>query len=299
MRSFPADPEPAASEPAGPEPAAPVGRRSSPAGRRVAAAALAAASILLVSCGGSSSGTNAAAAASGATSAGHGQPAISGTITVFAAASLTETFTTLGKRFEAAHPGTKVTLSFGSSATLAQQITQGAPADVFAAASKKTMQQAVDAGAIRSPKTFATNTMEIAVPPGNPAHVAGLADLGRSGVKVVLCQPQVPCGAAAAAVFAKAKLTVHPASLEADVKATLTKVTLDEADAGVVYVTDVKAAGKKVTGILIPAAQNSSTVYPIGTVGGSRNAATAVAFVNYVLSDEGASVFAAAGFGTP
>ena len=298
MRHHAVDPEPCTAPCPEPVSATRAGPGSAPSGRHALrwVAATAAAAMLLAGCGSSSSSSGTSA---GSAPTSGGAAAVTGTITVFAAASLTETFTALAKQFEAAHPGTKVTLSFGSSATLAQQITQGAPADVFAAASTKTMQQAVDGKAISGPVTFATNVMEIAVPPSNPAHITGVADLARSGVKVVLCQPQVPCGAAAKKVFDQAKVTVHPVSLEADVKATLTKVRLGEADAGVVYVTDVKAAGNKVTGISIPAAVNASTAYPIGTVGASHNAATARAFVDYVLSGAGTSVLTAAGFGTP
>ena len=135
---------------------------------------------------------------------------VSGTVTVFAAASLTESFTTLGKQFEAAHPGTTVKFNFGASSALAESINQGAPADVFASASPKNMQQVVDAGGASDPKTFANNVMEIAVPPDNPADVTQVTDLAKSSVKVALCQPQVPCGAVAQEVFKNANITVKP-----------------------------------------------------------------------------------------
>jgi molybdate transport system substrate-binding protein len=218
---------------------------------------------------------------------------------VFAAASLTGSFTTLGSQFEAAHPGTKVTFSFGPSSGLATQITSGAPADVFASASPKNMTQVIDAKAAAASTNFARNQMEIAVPPANPAKVAKLADLADPNVKVVLCSAAVPCGATALAVFANAGITVKPVSNEIDVKSTLTKVELGEADAGVVYVTDVLAAGDKVKGIEIPAAQNASTEYPIAPLSASENAATAKAFVDYVLSADGTSVLTAAGFEKP
>jgi molybdate transport system substrate-binding protein len=256
-----------------------------------AVAALATTGLALAGCGSSSSGTTATSSAS---------PASSGSsITVFAAASLTGSFTTLGKQFEAAHPGTKVTFSFGPSSGLATQITSGAPADVFASASPKNMAQVVDAKAAGTSTNFAKNTMEIAVPPANPAKVAKLADLAKPKVKVVLCAAEVPCGATALTVFSNAKLKVTPVSNEVDVKSTLTKVELGEADAGVVYVTDVLAAGDKVKGIEIPADVNASTEYPIAALSASRNAATAQAFVDYVLSADGASALTAAGFEKP
>ena len=218
---------------------------------------------------------------------------------MFAAASLKEAFTKIGTQFEAAHPGTKVVFNFGPSSGLATQINQGAPADVYASASTKTMSQVVDSGQATSPSDFASNVMEIAVPVKNPAGITALSDLARSGVKVALCQAAVPCGATAAKVFTNAKLTVTPVTQEVDVKAVLTKVTLGEVDAGVVYVTDVRAAGAKVKGIEIPADVNASTKYPIATLTKAPNKATAQAFTDYVLSAEGASVLTAAGFAKP
>lgn len=244
---------------------------------------------------GSVAGGSSASSVSGASSA----PAISGTITVLAAASLQGTFTTLGKQFEQAHPGVTVKFSFGASSALALQINQGAPADVFASAAVKNMTQVTSAGGASTSTNFASNSMEIAVPPSNPATVTGIADLAKSGVKVVLCQAQVPCGATAAAVFKKAKLTVKPVSLEADVKSTLSKVELNEADAGVVYVSDVKAAGAKVKGIPIESSVNATTEYPIAALTKAPNPTGAQAFVDYVLSDAGNSVLAAAGFAKP
>jgi molybdate transport system substrate-binding protein len=258
--------------------------------------ALAATTTLLTGCGSSSSG---GAAATTSVSAGSAASGLSGGITVFAASSLTESFTTLGHQFEAAHPGTKITFSFAASSTLATQITQGAPADVFASASGKNMDSVVSAKAAGAAATFATNVPEIAVPPSNPAHIATVADLAKPGVKVALCASSVPIGALAVQVFTKAGVTVKPVTLEADVKATLTKVELGEVDAGVVYVTDVKAAGSKVTGIPIPAELNGSTKYPIATLTASKNAPLAQAFVDYVLSADGSAVLTAQGFGKP
>jgi molybdate transport system substrate-binding protein len=244
-----------------------------------------------------SSGTSSGSSAS--PSASTSSPAVSGSITVFAAASLKEAFTTIGKQFEAAHPGAKVTFSFGASSALAQQVTSGAPADVFASASPKNMQQVVTSGDASNPVNFAKNVMEVATPPSNPAHVASVNDLANPSVKVALCQPQVPCGVTAAKVFKNASITVKPVTLQPDVKSVLTQVELGSVDAGMVYVTDVHAAGTKVKGVEIPASINASTEYPIAPVSKSGNAATAQAFVTYVVSPAGQSVLAAAGFEKP
>jgi molybdate transport system substrate-binding protein len=222
-----------------------------------------------------------------------------GTITVFAAASLMETFTQLGKQFEATHKGDTVKFSFGPSSGLATEITGGAPADVFASASPATMDVVVKAGDAASPQTFAKNFMEVAVPPDNPANVTSVTDLAKSSVKVALCQPQVPCGAVAAEVFKNAAITVKPVTLQADVDSVLTQVELGNVDAGMVYVTNVLSAGSKVKGITIPASDNASTVYPIATISSSKHKSEAQAFVNYVLSPAGQQVLAAAGFQKP
>jgi len=238
----------------------------------------------------SGSGSSPAAPASGGAS---------GTVTVFAAASLTESFTTLGRQFEAAHPGTTVKFNFGASSSLAENINQGAPADVFASASPKNMQQVVDADGASDSKTFARNVMQIAVPPDNPAGVREVTDLARSNVKVALCQPQVPCGAVAQQVFENVNITVKPVTQGADVKAVLTTVQLGEVDAGMVYRTDVRAAGTKVRGIEIPADQNASTSYPIAALTEAPNPVGAAAFVDYVLSPDGEKVLEQAGFAAP
>ena len=223
----------------------------------------------------------------------------SGTVTVLAAASLTEAFTTLGEQFEAAHPGTTVTFSFGSSATLAAQAVQGAPADVLAAASTATMATVTDAGAAADPVDVATNTLEIAVPPGNPGGVRRLADLADPDLRVALCAPQVPCGAAAEQVLRAAGVTAAPDTLESDVKAVLQKVTADEVDAGLVYTTDVRAAGDGVEGIPVPEAADAPNRYPVAVLAASRNPVTARAFVDLVRSAPGQQVLADAGFGPP
>jgi molybdate transport system substrate-binding protein len=258
--------------------------------------ALAAAGLLLAGCGSSSTTAVSPALRSASVSA---PPALSGTVNVFAAASLKEAFTELGQRFEAAHPGTKVVFSFGPSSGLATQINQGAPADVFASASSKNMDQVVSTGEAASPTDFAGNVMEIAVPPANPANVTRLSDLAKPTVKVALCQKAVPCGVTAATVFANARLTVTPVTQEVDVKAVLTKVTLGEVDAGVVYVTDVRAAGARVKGIEIPAEVNASTRYPIATLTRAPNKAAAQGFTDFVLSADGAGVLTADGFARP
>jgi molybdate transport system substrate-binding protein len=258
----------------------------------VAVAAAAALSLTLAGCGSSSDGSSSSGGAS--RSAG-----LSGTITVFAAASLTGSFTDLGTKFEAANPGTTVTFSFGPSSGLVTQITNGAPADVFASASTRNMDQVVSANAAANPVNFARNVMEIAVPPSNPGKITKLADLAAKSVKVVLCAQEVPCGSTARAVFKNAGITVTPVSNEVDVKSTLSKVLLGEADAGVVYVTDVLAAGGKVKGIDIPAAVNASTSYPIAVLTASENASLAKAFTDYVLSPDGVRELTDAGFEKP
>ncbi|MGW0246801.1 molybdate ABC transporter substrate-binding protein [Nocardia goodfellowii] len=225
---------------------------------------------------------------------------VTGRLTVFAAASLTETFTELGEQFEAAHPGVEVVYSFGASSALAQQLKQGAPADVFASAAPKNMQQVVDGGEITAgPVTFARNRLEIVVPQGNPGRISGLADFGKSEPKLALCAEQVPCGAAAATVFQAAGVTPRPDTRETDVKAVLTKVTLGEVDAALVYRTDVRAAGDKVEGIEFPEAARAINDYPIAPLAQAPNPATAAAFVEFVRSAQARAVFDRAGFEAP
>ncbi|HMA46251.1 MAG TPA: molybdate ABC transporter substrate-binding protein [Frankiaceae bacterium] len=259
------------------------------------AAALTLLAAALLVCCGSGGGT------SRGTTAGTTRPAPAptGTVTVLAAASLTESFSEIGRRFEAAHPGVRVRFGFGPSSGLARQIDQGAPADVFAAASGQTMDTVVRAGEASGPVTFARNTLEIAVPPDDPGHVTGLRDLARPGLAVAVCQPQVPCGAVAREAFAKAGVTVRPRTLGSDVRAVLTTVELGEVDAGVVYRTDVRAAGGKVRGVAIPADWNASTSYPIAVLTRSAGSAAARAFVAFVRSDTGRAVLAGAGFDPP
>ncbi|MER5435378.1 molybdate ABC transporter substrate-binding protein [Streptomyces sp. NPDC002588] len=227
-------------------------------------------------------------------------PKLSGTVTVFAAASLKESFTTLGKEFEKAHAGTKVTFNFGGSDTLAASITGGAPADVFASASPKTMAIVTDAkDNATEPVTFVRNRLEIATLPGNPDKVSSLKDLTRSGLKVVLCDKTVPCGAAAQKALEAGSLKLTPVSYEQDVKAALTKVELKEADAAVVYKTDVHAAGDKVEGVEFPESADAVNDYPIALLKDAPNAEAAKAFIALVRSAEGRKVLSDAGFLKP
>lgn len=223
-----------------------------------------------------------------------------GTVTVFAAASLKESFTTLGKEFEKAHPGTKVTFNFGGSDTLAASITSGAPADVFAAASTETMKTVTDAkDTSGAPVAFVRNQLEIATLPGNPKKIATLKDLTRPQLKVALCDKTVPCGAAALKALTAGGLKLTPVSYEQDVKSALTKVELKEVDASVVYKTDVKAAGGKVEGVQFPESAKAINSYPIALLKDAPNPAAAKAFIALVESAEGQKVLTAAGFLKP
>ncbi|QOV33423.1 molybdate ABC transporter substrate-binding protein [Streptomyces ferrugineus] len=235
-----------------------------------------------------------------ATDSGSASGGLSGQVTVFAAASLKESFTKLGKVFEKEHPGTEVTLSFGGSDALAAGITGGAPADVFASASPRTMKVVTDAGAASgTPVTFVRNRLEIATLPGNPGKIASLKDLTDSGLKVVLCDRTVPCGAAAQKALDASGLKLTPVSYEEDVKSALNKVVLKEADAAVVYRTDVQAAGDKVAGVEFPESADAVNDYPITVLKESQNAGAAKAFVSLVRSAEGRQVLAESGFLKP
>jgi molybdate transport system substrate-binding protein len=223
----------------------------------------------------------------------------SNTITVAAAASLTEAFTQIGKEFEATKPGTTVIFSFGSSTTLATQIAEGAPVDVFAAANPATMKTVTDVGAAEPPTTFVSNILQIAVPKGNPGGITGLKDFADKTKKVAICAPQVPCGTAAVKVFSAAKIKPAPDTLEPDAKATLQKVSSNEVDAALVYRTDVIAAKETVDGLEFSEARQAVNVYPIAVLKGSMSAAAAQQFVDYVLSADGQAVLRKAGFGKP
>ncbi|MES4903130.1 MULTISPECIES: molybdate ABC transporter substrate-binding protein [unclassified Streptomyces] len=270
--------------------------RSARRTRRMIQVAGAGAAALLALSACSSSGSD----SSGKKSDSSASDKLSGEVTVFAAASLKESFSTLGDTFEKEHPGTKVTFSFGGSDSLAASITGGAPADVFAAASPKTMKIVTDKGdAAGTPATFVRNQLEIATLPGNPDKVASLKDLTKSGLKVVLCDKTVPCGSAAQKALDESKLKLTPVSYEQDVKSALNKVVLKEADAAVVYKTDVKAAGDKVEGVEFPESAKAVNDYPIALLKNASNAKTAKAFIALVRSAEGQKVLTEAGFLKP
>ncbi|MFI7657948.1 molybdate ABC transporter substrate-binding protein [Micromonospora parva] len=223
-----------------------------------------------------------------------------GAVTVFAAASLTESFRRIGKEFEAANPGSTVTLNVAGSSALANQINQGAPADVFASAAPANMATVTEAGsADGTPTIFARNQLVIAVPRGNPKGVTGLADLSRPGVKVALCANQVPCGAAARTAVDAAGVALTPVTLEQDVKGALAKVKLGEVDAAVVYRTDARAASADVTGVEFPESARAVNDYPIVALKDAPNPAGARAFVAYVRSAPAQAVLAEAGFQAP
>jgi molybdate transport system substrate-binding protein len=222
------------------------------------------------------------------------------TITVLAASSLTESFTTIGKDFEAAHPGTTVTFSFAGSAQLATQITAGAPADVFAAASPATMKTVTDAGGTAGqPRVFVRNQLVIAVPKGNPKAIKALADLTKPGLKVALCAEQVPCGAAAKKALDAAGTKLTPVTLEQDVKGALAKVKLGEVDAALVYRTDAKAAAATVDCIEFAESAGAINDYPIAVLTHAANSTGGDAFIQYVFGDHATAVLTAAGFQKP
>jgi molybdate transport system substrate-binding protein len=216
-------------------------------------------------------------------------------IKVFAAASLTAAFTELGQQYTSANGGTKVTFNFAGSQALATQIQQAAPADVFASADTTNMDKVKDL--VGTPQNFASNLLQIVVEKGNPKGVKTLDDLANPDLKVVLAAPDVPAGKYAAEALNTAKVTVKPVSEEDNVKAVVTKVSLGEADAGIVYVTDVTAGGDKVEGVDIPKDQNVTATYPIATVEAGKDKAQA--FMDLVLSDQGQQVLKQYGFLPP
>ncbi|MFV2196622.1 molybdate ABC transporter substrate-binding protein [Nocardiopsis sp. LOL_012] len=231
-----------------------------------------------------------------------------GTLTVLAAASLTDVFTALAEEFETRNPGAEVELAFAGSSALAAQINSGAPADVFASADTGTMALVVDGAGLdpawaadhgAAGAVFATNTLRIAVPPGNPAGVADLASLADESVATALCAPEVPCGAATTAATGAAGVGITPVTLEEDVRAVLTKVELGEVDAGLVYATDVAAAGGAVEGIDFPESAAAVNDYPVAVLAGTDTPDLAADWVDLVLSEDGSGVLADAGFGTP
>jgi molybdate transport system substrate-binding protein len=254
---------------------------------RLAAATLALA-VPLAACGGSPSGGS---------GGGSGGAAPRSEIKVFAAASLTAAFNKIGEDFTAANPNTKVTFNFAGSQALATQIRQSAPADVFASADTTNMDKVADL--VSSPSVFTSNELQIIVAKGNPEGITGLADLAKPDLKVVLAAPEVPAGRYAGQVLGARKITVKPVSLEDSVKAVVTKVSLGEADAGIVYVTDVSAGGDTVEGIDIPTDQNVPATYPIAVVTASAHQAEAQAFVDFVRGAQGQQVLKSFGFLAP
>lgn len=255
---------------------------------------LAVAVVLAAACGPG----GAARSASDGRSAAVGQPA--GDLTVFAAASLTDAFEELGRTFEADLPGVSVTFNFAGSQQLATQIVEGAPADVFASASGSQIDVVADADLLAGePVEFATNRLEIAVEPGNPKAVAGLSDLAREDVTVVLAAEEVPAGQYAREALDAAGVRVTPVSLETDVRAVLTKVALGEADAGIVYASDIIAAGDDVTGVEIPDEDNVTATYPAAAIAGSPNPDAAQAFLAHLTSDAGRATLEEFGFSAP
>lgn len=221
------------------------------------------------------------------------------TVRVFAASSLTAAFSEIGAAFEHAHPGYSAEFTFGASSELARQIGEGAPADVFAAADTETMAAVIGSGVVTGGDVFATNTMQIIVAHGNPLGVSGIGDLARGDLVVVTCDPTVPCGAYARRVLDSAGVDLVPKSLEHNVGAVVTKVTLGEADAGIVYVTDVIAAGTAASGVEIPPPFNILANYSIGWVSDGDDVDGARAFVAYVMSAAGREMLAGHGFGPP
>jgi molybdate transport system substrate-binding protein len=251
--------------------------------------------LALAGCAASSDDAGGAGTASSAASGSE----LSGTLTVFAAASLTDVFTDLGDRLEKANPELDVRFNFAGSSALATQITQGAPADVFASANQPQMKVVTDAGLEDGdPQVFTENVLQIAVPRGNPGHVSGLADFANPDLTLAVCAPNVPCGAAATKVFQAAGITAVPDTEEEDVRAALTKVELGEVDAALVYASDVVSAGDKVKGIDFPEAEQAINEYPIATLKAAANPDAAQAFVALVLSAAGRTALEDAGFRT-
>ena len=253
----------------------------------VAVICLAIVAMLAAACGTSSSSTVRTTSAS---------QKVSGTVVVFAAASLKDAFDQIGKQFEQANQGVSVKFNYAGSSSLATQIKQAAPADVFASADTTNMDSVTNDNLASGPKNFASNTLEIMVAAGNPKHIKSVSDLANSDVKVVVCAADVPCGKYTQEVFKNAGVTVNPVSEETSVSSVVTKVTLGEADAGVVYTTDVKAGGDKISGVTIPANQNVTAEYPIVALKDAPNKDGATAFVNYVLGSAGQKVLQSFGF---
>lgn len=222
---------------------------------------------------------------------------LSGTVNVFAAASLTASFNALGTSFQTANPAVTLKFNYAGSPTLVTQIEQGAPADIFASADTANMDKlTVDGFTAGSSQVFAHNQLEIVVAPGNPKGITGLADLAKPGLIYITEAPTVPAGTYSLQALASAGVKVTPKSLETSVTAVISKIETGDADAGIVYTTDVSAAGNKVSGVQIPAANNVIATYPIVAVKGTTNSAVANAFIAYVLSATGQSTLKTFGF---
>jgi len=258
--------------------------------------------LILVLSGCASGDAGGAGEAGDATSGASPEPTLSGDLSVFAGASLTDVFTELGEQFEAENPDVEVTdfFNFGPSSGLATQINEGAPADVFASANTSQMDVVTEAGnAEGEPTVFVENVLQIAVPAGNPAGITGIADFANPDLTLAICAPEVPCGAAAETVFAAAGITPSVDSLEEDVRAALTKVELGEVDAALVYVTDVISAGEAVEGIDFPESEEAVNSYPVVALAAAPNPDAAQAWVEFILSDVAAGALEEAGFRSP
>lgn len=263
--------------------------------RRAAAVTTIIGALALAGCAGGTADAGPSASPD-ASSAGE----LSGELTIFAAASLSGAFDELSAEFEKQHPDVDVLpISYDGSSVLAKQLIEGASADVFASADEQNMTKVTDDALATDAPAFATNTMQIAVAPGNPHKIEGLEDLTDTALLTVLCAPEVPCGNAAHTLLDAAGLTLTPASEEQNVTAVLTKVKSGEADAGLVYRTDVAAAGDEVGGIDIEGADKATNVYPLTALADAKNAPAAQAFVEFVLSDTGQKILADFGFGAP
>ena len=221
------------------------------------------------------------------------------TVTVVAASSLTEPFSEIGRRFEGAKPGTGVAFAFAASPAVAQQVRAGAPADVVATADRAVVDALARDGLAAPARTFARNRLSIAVARGNPLSVRGVDDLARPDLDLVVCSPEVPCGRLAARALAAAAVRARPRSYEPDVKAVLARVALGEADAGLVYLTDVAAAAGRVEGIALSGGRDLVAEYAVATVAAGGHAGEARAFVDFVVSPAGREVLEAAGFEVP
>jgi molybdate transport system substrate-binding protein len=283
--------------------------------RRLLIGFVAALGLVVAACGSDNSSGSAATTAAATTAATTAAPAttaaattttaaVTGNITVFAAASLTDAFNAVGTAFTQMYPQAKATFSYDASSTLVNQISQGAPADLFASADQANMDKLTKGGLTGAPpQVFATNLLQIIVPAGNPKGIKGVQDLANPALKVVLCDyttsPPVPCGAYSKQILDSAHVTVTPVSLEQNVKGVVTKVTTGEADAGIVYTTDVIAAGNKASGVDIPKDINVVAVYPIAPVKTSQNTATDQAFISFLLGSQGQAILNKYGFLPP